>query len=187
MNNSVLPQNSVIRGALGRNVTKKNISHWVPPSRTKKNNSNWKNTFFGWMKNFGAQSNNNTSTINGSEAQSVYNTNIKSMVSPVNSYKRSNNLINEELQLGTLNMPKIPLASIKDKAVKEWFMKHPGDYKRILEAWNRDKPSQNAILPPSYVSAKVLEMMRSTGQEGGRRRRRNRRNARRKTRRSNRK
>lgn len=163
--------------------------------KTKKNTTNWKNSLFGWMKNLGTTSNNNSSTISGpSPPESVYNSNsnsidsnisVNSIVSNVQpSSKRMNNLTNEQLQLGVLEKPNIPLNSIKARAVKEWLSAHPNEYSKVLAAWAKERPSENATLPPSYVTAKVLEMMK--GQRGAGRKRR-RQKARRKTRRSNRK
>jgi hypothetical protein len=175
MNNSVLPQNSVIRTALGRNVTKKNISRWIPPQKTIKNAPNWTNALFGWMKNLKPKTNNNSSTISGpSPPESVYNSNsssvdsnisINSVLSPLElDPKRTNNLINEQLQLGTLPMPTISLNSIKDTNVKDWLKSHPGYWKEIIEAWNAEKTirglNANATLPPSFVTEVVTGLMK---------------------------
>ena len=164
--------------------------------KTQKNAPKWKNSLFGWMKNIGS-STNNASTISGSSPpESVYNSNsnsvgsnisINSIVSPLESSpKRTNNLTNEQLQLGVLETHNIPLASIKDRAAKEWLRAHPNEYSKILASWAIERPSNNATLPPSFVTEKVLEMMK--GQRGsGRKSRKARRSTRRKTRRSNRK
>jgi hypothetical protein len=77
MNNSVLPQNSVIRGALGRNVTKKNVSRWAP--QPKKNepsfyNKYLKNTFSSFLGSTGQENISNASTVvSEPEATSVMN------------------------------------------------------------------------------------------------------------------
>lgn len=74
MNNSVLPQNSLIRGAIGRNVTKKNIGRW----QKKNKNTSIYNKYMKNIKNIyssfaSTMSNNNATTINGTnEAESIY-------------------------------------------------------------------------------------------------------------------
>lgn len=81
MNNSVLPQNSVIRGALGRNVTKKNISRWTPQQNAKKNepsfyNKYLKNTFsslIGSNTKEEVSYNNASTVVSEPEATSVAN------------------------------------------------------------------------------------------------------------------
>ena len=86
MNNSVLPQNSVIRGALGRNVTKKNISRWTPTQNAKKNepsfyNKYLKNTFSSLMGSNTkeeASTNNASTVVSEPEATSVANSNTES-------------------------------------------------------------------------------------------------------------
>ena len=181
--------NTTFKAATGRsNIRAKNAL--LASRKTRKNIPNWKNSLFGWMKNIG--SSNNASTISGDESpESIYNSNshsinsnfsIDSVISSVKpNSKRINNLTNEQLQLGALNTPNIPLNSIKDRAVKEWLKEHPNDWSKIVAAWSIERPSNNAILPPSFVTEKVLEMMK--GQRGSGRRR----SPRRKTRRSNRK
>ncbi len=78
MNNTILPQNSLIRGTLGRNVTKKNISRWTP--QPKKNepsfyNKYLKNTFSSLLGSTSSEENtsNASTVISEPEAISVVN------------------------------------------------------------------------------------------------------------------
>ncbi len=78
MNNSILPQNSLIRGAIGRNVTKKNINRWTP--QPKKNepsfyNKYLKNTFSSLLGSTSSEENtsNASTVVSGPEAISVIN------------------------------------------------------------------------------------------------------------------
>jgi len=76
MNNSVLPQNSVIRTALGRNVTKKNVSRWAP--QVKKNEPSFYNTY---LKNpFSSLMGSNSESLNSAPLE-VNNTNASTVVS----------------------------------------------------------------------------------------------------------
>lgn len=181
--------NTSLRAATGRNnIRAKNTL--LARGKTRKN---WKNMLFGWMKNSNA-----ASTISGSEAELVYNSNnnsirsdisVNSVTSPISYSPKSVNTMNEELQLrpGNLSKPNIPLNAIKEKAVKKWLEAHPGEWKRITQLWEQEKLNKgldaHATLPPKFVQAKVLEMM--LNQSGGYSRRRRRRA--RKSRRSNRK
>jgi hypothetical protein len=83
MNNSVLPQNSLIRGTLGRNVTKKNVSRWAP--QPKKNepsfynkylkNTLLKNTFSSFLGSTSSEENtsNASTVVSEPEATSIMN------------------------------------------------------------------------------------------------------------------
>ncbi len=78
MNNSILPQNSLIRGAIGRNVTKKNVSRWTP--QPKKNepsfyNKYLKNTFSSLLGSTSSEENtsNASTVVTEPEATSVMN------------------------------------------------------------------------------------------------------------------
>ncbi len=78
MNNSVLPQNSLIRGTLGRNVTKKNISRWT--AQPKKNepsfyNKYLKNTFSSFLGSTSSEENtsNASTVVSEPEATSIMN------------------------------------------------------------------------------------------------------------------
>ncbi len=78
MNNSILPQNSLIRGAIGRNVTKKNINRWTP--QPKKNepsfyNKYLKNTFSSLLGSTPSEENtsNASTVVSEPEATSIMN------------------------------------------------------------------------------------------------------------------
>lgn len=71
MNNSVLPQNSLIRATIGKNVTKKNINRWHKKNTTIYNKymKNIKNLYSSFAS---TAANNNASTVVSSENESVY-------------------------------------------------------------------------------------------------------------------
>ncbi len=176
--------NTSLRSAIGRsNIRAKNIGF----SRKRRNNI--MNKFNKTMKNYYSYPSNNSginnaSTISGSNVESIHSANnisVNSIINPVSSSPKNINMVNEQLQLGpgNLTIPNIPLAAIKDKAVKNWLKANPGEWKRITELWQQEKTNNNQLMPPSFVTAKVLERM---GLRGGRRRKTHR-----KTRRSNRK
>ena len=93
MNNSILPQNSVIRGALGRNVTKKNVSRWTP--QPKKNepsfyNKYLKNTFSSFLGSTPSEENtsNASTVISEPEAISVVNSSSNNNAASGGEYER---------------------------------------------------------------------------------------------------
>ncbi len=180
--------NTTFRTATGRpNIRARNMHI------ARKRGTNILNKYNKTMKGYYYRPNNNASTINGSNIESIYSANnisVNSVTSPVNYTPKSIDIINEEIQLGPGNLtrPNIPLAAIKDKTVKKWLKANPGEWKRITELWQQEKTNNNQLMPPSFVTAKVLERMGI--QAGGSytiRRRIRRRRSSRKLRRSNRK
>jgi hypothetical protein len=178
--------NTTFRTATGRSNIRARNMHIA-----RKRGTNILNKYNKTMKGYYYRPNNNASTINGSNIESVYSNNISvnSVTSPVSYSPKSIDVINEEIQLGPGNLtrPNIPLAAIKYKTIKEWLKANPGEWKRITELWQQEKTNNNQLMPPSFVTAKVLERMGL--QAGGftRRINRKRRRTHRKSRRSNRK